>query len=323
MKKKNYFLLLLFRLAEAKYVLHTTLLRWTDNGFAAAHYGLVLKNLDKDFKNAVIYLQQGIESNEPGTDDGRFYFNLGDALIRLGRKEEAAKVFQKAAERKLFLSGQQRSLYNVNHLKGRPFWTIQQTGYKEHFRSIESNWQRVRDEGLKLLNQKGYFINEAENLRDFGDWKQFELFARGQKNQANCNRAPITCQMIEMFPAARFCKRGQVKFSVIHPNTHVWPHCGPTNCRIRAHLGLKVPPKVTIRVANETRFVFIEFFYLYRTNLIRLYFDRTWEEGKFMIFDDSFEHEVWHNGTSFRLVLIVDVWHPDLSTEERANLAPI
>jgi len=95
--------------------------------------------------------------------------------------------------------------------------------------------------------------------------------------------APITCQLINNFKAASSCKRGQVKFSVLHPNTHVHSHCGPTNCRIRAHLGLKVPENTFIRVANETR---------------------SWKEGEWLIFDDSYEHEVWQNGTSFRLVLI-------------------
>ena len=47
----------------------------------------------------------------------------------------------------------------------------------------------------------------------------------------------------------------QVKFSVIHPGTKIWPHCGPTNCRIRAHLGLKVPQGIKIRVAGDTRWV--------------------------------------------------------------------
>jgi aspartate beta-hydroxylase len=52
----------------------------------------VLKNLDQDYENAVLYLQEGIDTNETGTQDGRFYFNLGDALQRLGRNEEAQKV---------------------------------------------------------------------------------------------------------------------------------------------------------------------------------------------------------------------------------------
>lgn len=54
-----------------------------------------------------------------------------------------------------------------------------------------------------------------------------------------------------------------------------------------------------------------------------IYIFRTWEDGKILIFDDSYEHEVWHNGTSVRVVFIVDVWHPDLSEEERSQLYPI
>ena len=33
----------------------------------------------------------------------------------------------------------------------------------------------------------------------------------------------------------------------------MWPHTGPTNCRLRLHLGLKVPPGTGIRVAGEKR----------------------------------------------------------------------
>ncbi|XP_031625720.1 aspartyl/asparaginyl beta-hydroxylase isoform X11 [Contarinia nasturtii] len=294
--------LLVNRLADAKYVLHMTLQRWRDDGFAAVHYGFVLKNLDHNLEHAVIFLRQGIESGANGTSDGRFYFNLGDALIRLGRQDEAKEIFKEAAKKKLFPSEYQRSLYNLKHLKAQPFWTLAETGYKHEFQTLEQNWKRIRDEGLNLLNDIGYFSDEAENLRDTGVWKQFELFARGKRNDENCKRASFTCKLIETFPAARFCKRGQVKFSVMHPNTHVWPHCGPTNCRLRAHLALKTADKTSIRVATETK---------------------TWMEGKIMVFDDSFEHEVWHNGTTNRLILIVDVWHPEISADEKKTLVPI
>ena len=33
-------------------------------------------------------------------------------------------------------------------------------------------------------------------------------------------------------------------------------------------------------------------------------------------FDDSFEHEAWHRGDKTRIVLVFDVWHPDLSDRE-------
>lgn len=82
----------IFSLSAAKLVLHEVLSQWRYNGFALVHYGFVLKNLDQDYENAVLYLREGIETNEEGTQDGRFYFNLGDALQRLGRNEEAQEV---------------------------------------------------------------------------------------------------------------------------------------------------------------------------------------------------------------------------------------
>ncbi|XP_041768465.1 uncharacterized protein LOC121591703 [Anopheles merus] len=295
--------LYLNRLAEAKAVLHETLLRWIDNGFALVHYGFVLKTLDQNMELAAQYLQEGIETGHPGTQDGRFYFQLGDALQRLGRNSEALAVYRKGVQKKLFRSVYQRSLYNVDGLAARPYWTEEQTTYATELELIRAKWREVRDEGLKLLTSAGVFVNESENLRDRGDWKQLELFSRGARVERNCARAPYTCRLVEQyFPAARTCKRGQVKFSVMHPGTHVWPHCGPTNCRVRAHLGLRVPPGTYIRVAQETR---------------------SWENGKWLIFDDSFEHEVWHNGTETRLVLIVDFWHPELTESQRRTLSPI
>lgn len=50
---------------------------------------------------------------------------------------------------------------------------------------------------------------------------------------------------------------------------------------------------------------------------------KTWDNGKVIVFDDSFEHEVWHNGEGFRLILIVDLWHPDLSETQKQQLSPI
>ena len=91
---------------------------------------------------------------------------------------------------------------------------------------------------MAQMNKKsGLFVTEEENLRDTGDWKQFNLFLQGEKVEKNCEKTPYTCFLIEKITAAHSCTRGQVKFSLMRPGTHVWPHCGPTNCRLRAHLG--------------------------------------------------------------------------------------
>ncbi|XP_055969418.1 aspartyl/asparaginyl beta-hydroxylase isoform X2 [Sorex fumeus] len=273
-----------------------------NDGFAKVHYGFILKAQNK-IAESIPYLKEGIESGDPGTDDGRFYFHLGDAMQRVGNKE-AYKWYELGHKRGHFASVWQRSLYNVQGLKAQPWWTPKETGYTELVKSLERNWKLIRDEGLAVMDQsKGLFLPEDENLREKGDWSQFTLWQQGRKNENSCKGAPKTCSLLDKFSETTGCRRGQIKYSVMHPGTHVWPHTGPTNCRLRMHLGLVIPKEgCKIRCANETR---------------------TWEEGKVLIFDDSFEHEVWQDATSFRLIFIVDVWHPELTAQQRRNLPAI
>lgn len=95
-------------------------------------------------------------------------------------------------------------------------------------------------------------------------------------------------------------------FSALAPQTHVSPHYGPTNKKLRCHLPLVVPRggQCTLTVGGEVR------------NLV---------EGKCVIFDDSFIHEACNNASNYnaedgsggpRVVLIIDIWHPDLSPYE-------
>lgn len=145
-------------------------------------------------------------------------------------------------------------MYNINRLKSKPFWSVKETGNAIHLQSLQNRWQDIMNEGLAILKKQRLFKNESENLREKGDWKQFELFAKGLKKEQNCKSAPITCHLLDKFEAAKTCNRGQIKFSVLMPGTHVWPHTGPTNCRLRAHLGLIVPETGTsLRVVNEIR----------------------------------------------------------------------
>ena len=58
-----------------------------------------------------------------------------------------------------------------------------------------------------------------------------------------------------------------------------------------------------------------------------------WTEGQFLIFDDSFEQEIWVVNPSVPqgvidqskavLLLSVDVWHPNLKQTDRDALGPL
>ncbi|XP_073440036.1 aspartyl/asparaginyl beta-hydroxylase isoform X2 [Dendrobates tinctorius] len=287
---------------KAKEVYEEVLSLEPTDGFAKVHYGFILKAENK-IAESIPYLKDGLLSGEPGTDDGRFYFHLGDALQRAGDKE-AYTWYELGHKRGHFASVWQRSLYNVDGLKAQAWWTARETGYTDLVRALEANWKVIRDEGLAVMDEsKGLFLPEDENLREKGDWSQYTLWQQGRKNEKSCKAAPKTCALLERFPESTGCRRGQIKYSVMHPGTHVWPHTGPTNCRLRMHLGLVIPRQsCKIRCANDTR---------------------SWEEGKVLIFDDSFEHEVWQDANSYRLIFIVDVWHPELSQHQRRTLPAI
>ncbi|XP_047205852.1 aspartyl/asparaginyl beta-hydroxylase isoform X13 [Girardinichthys multiradiatus] len=286
----------------AKKVYEEVLAVAPSNGFAKVHYGFILKAENK-IAESIPYLKEGLESGEPGTDDGRFYFHLGDALQRVG-DDSAYYWYELGHKRGHFASVWQRSLYNVEGLKAQPWWTPQETGYVDLVKMLERNWKTIRDEALAVMNpSSGRFLPEEENLREKGEWGQYTLWQQGKRVGNACQGVPKTCSLMERFPEATSCKRGQIKFSVMQPGTHVWPHTGPTNCRLRMHLGLVIPkPGCRIRCTNQTR---------------------EWQEGKILIFDDSFEHEVWQEADSYRLIFIVDVWHPELSQYQRQTLSPI
>ena len=41
--------------------------------------------------------------------------------------------------------------------------------------------------------------------------------------------------------------------------------------------------------------------------------DIVWEEGKIVVFDDSFEHEVWNLTNEPRIIFIADFIHPEMT----------
>lgn len=107
----------------------------------------------------------------------------------------------------------------------------------------------------------------------------------------NRKLCPKTCALLDSVPRAY----EHAFFSALTPGTHIVPHHGPTNKKLRIHLPLVGVEGSRMRVADAHHEAV---------------------EGKALVFDDSFEHEAWHNGPATRFVLIFDVWHPDLSEDE-------
>eukprot|EP00800_Vazella_pourtalesii_P005201 TRINITY_DN1605_c0_g1_i12.p2 TRINITY_DN1605_c0_g1~~TRINITY_DN1605_c0_g1_i12.p2 ORF type:complete len:325 (+),score=79.15 TRINITY_DN1605_c0_g1_i12:409-1383(+) len=238
--------------SQARVVFEGVLARWENNGKALCHLGYISYSENR-FEDAVDLLKRGIALDED-CHEGRVFNNLGDSLLKLNRRTEAYKYYQQGANEGLLLSAWQRSLYNAPNLRSSPWWEPKETGHYDYIHKLESKWRVILSEVMSILDQeRGVFEPEDEGLTETGDWKQYTLYRRGRKVAKACERTPKTCQILDSMPDATACKRGQIKFSVMHPGTHVSPHCGPTNCRLRMHLGLIIPDNVRIRVGNETR----------------------------------------------------------------------
>jgi aspartate beta-hydroxylase len=86
-------------------------------------------------------------------------------------------------------------------------------------------------------------------------------------------------------------------FSTMKPKAYISPHHGACNIKLRCHFPLFVPEEAFLRVASDPR---------------------PWEEGKMIVFDDTYEHEAANlSDTQERVILLIDIWHPDLLEQER------
>jgi aspartyl/asparaginyl beta-hydroxylase (cupin superfamily) len=144
---------------------------------------------------------------------------------------------------------------------------------------------------------------KAHSLEGDARWSAFHLFRSGEPVEANAARCPATMAAIAGLPIPRIAGRSpMVLFSLLAPGTHIRPHNGMLNTRLIAHLPLIVPPACRLRVGNATRSV---------------------EPGKMLIFDDSIEHEAWNDSDATRVILIFEIWRPELTAAERAGLTAL
>lgn len=160
--------------------------------------------------------------------------------------------------------------------------------------SIQDDFRRV------YQDEKGWKINSIPS----GRWRVYHLYNQGERVDENAAKCPFTAELLLTVPSFMLNHVfGNAMFSVLEPGSSIEPHTGPCNYRLRCHLPLVTPPGYKLKVGRDVSL---------------------WVEGKLMIFDDSFVHEVWHepegSDCSERVVFILDIWHPQVTTDEQTAL---
>lgn len=176
---------------------------------------------------------------------------------------------------------------------------------------LEAQTDAIRQELLQILasdaGRERVFSTaavEQQNLRGLKSppsWNGYYFYRHGERRADNCSACPATTQALDLLPLSHVREHGpEALFSVFTAGTHLLPHRGVTNTRLVGHLPLLVPAECALNVGGEVH---------------------EWQEGRAVVFDDTYEHEAWNRSDRTRVVLIFDLWNPHLTEAERAAIA--
>lgn len=174
--------------------------------------------------------------------------------------------------------------------------------------TIQAEFQMVvKAEAAQLVPYiqypEGVPIDRWTKLNHHSDWTAIHLLQNGRLIAENAQHCPQTMELLQTISQPTINGAGpNAMFSLLAPGAHIPPHTGISNARLVCHLPLIVPEDCWFRVADDVRF---------------------WQRGKPWVFDDTIEHEAMNQSHALRTILIFDVWHPALTTEERRGITAI
>ena len=166
------------------------------------------------------------------------------------------------------------------------FFELDRFAWVKH---IEDNWEVIRDELADVLEDREALPNFQDiskdqiEITDDDRWKTFFIYGYGFEAKLGVQMCPQTAALMRQIPGMT-----TAMISILSPRKHILDHRGPYKGVLRYHLGLIVPKDADscrIRVGEDIRH---------------------WQEGQSMVFDDTFNHEVWNDTDETRVVLFVD-----------------
>jgi aspartyl/asparaginyl beta-hydroxylase (cupin superfamily) len=174
-------------------------------------------------------------------------------------------------------------------------------GDRPFFNPDDFAWTReVEKHTAAIQKELDALLLQVERLPNFQDispdqgmlttdarWKTFFFKGYGVACEKNRQRCPHTTQALDLIPEIT-----TAFFSILAPGKELPVHRGPYNGVLRYHLGVRIP------VSDDTCAI--------RVGGVQ----RSWVEGKSLVFDDTYDHEAWNRTPHWRIVLFVDFLRP-------------
>ena len=194
----------------------------------------------------------------------------------------------------------------VPNLTCKSFWDVKEFDWCQ---KLQSKYKIIRKEFLQAtkdmetLKKTGNNIWSSaltEDASSYGEgWKTLVLYDRGTWDTTNIQLFPKTTKAIRdsNIPVV------EAFFASMNAHTDIKMHSDFTNFVITSHLALDIPEsgnnKCRLTVGDDTR---------------------EWINGEVSLFDTSIMHDAINESDATRYILMLRVWHPDLTEKEQQAL---
>ena len=266
----------------------------------AAVYGQVPQPLAALYEHARKYLPEA---------EGGFEAYLLDALGSDLSPAMSEAVELLLGKRELYF--QQPSVFYYPGLPQKRFYEPDRFPWLEPMLALVHAMRRELDEVL-AGGAEGFapYVHTAPNrpspnnpLLDSQDWTAFHFWRDGSVVEANAARCPATIEALSHAPLVETPGRSpNAHWSRLLPGAHIAPHFGMLNTRLICHIPIMTAPQCWLRVGSERR---------------------EWIDGVPLIFDDSIEHEAKNDGPQQRVILLFEIWRPEIDEADRAAISRI
>ena len=226
----------------------------------------------------------------------------GTARVRKSlRKLSDGETLDRTIDESHELMVQQANSF-VEELTAKPWHDA--TKYK-WAKQLESKWRVVSKElaaslrDSKKLSASGNNVwgGLDESIVEYGTgWKTLPLCDRTVWDATNSALFPKTCALLTKSKVPLV----EAFFAKMEPNSEIKPHSDMCNFVLTCHLGIDVPEGECDLTVGDTT---VE-----------------WRNGKVMLFDTSILHKAENRADVTRYILMMRVYHPELSSLERSAL---
>lgn len=177
---------------------------------------------------------------------------------------------------------------------------LETDSYFQNAPKYVSHWKEIRNEALAIAAQIENVPRFHELMKeqtdisaqDGLDWRMFILKAYGVNFPENLNRCPTVAALLSQTPEVL-----SAVISFLAPRKHIPEHRGPYRGILRFHLSL-VAPKSHDGIPATALFINGQEFRL--------------PDGGYLLWDDTYRHEVLNQCDEMRIALLLDVWRMNM-----------